>query len=241
MPAHGAHRGNLTYHWKHGWIPLDHAAALSKAHGSHAGALHYMPGGKHESVDIRRMSDEHLANHLGDAADNEHAVNKVIAELDRRDRVGQQREKRKTSKEAARSAHWDSLIAAGEDPERAYSIAYGVDETTMARQSAIASLRSSGHTGRGLDELVRSAHAEHVRQSYLDAENVTRGHMVNKAGLAAGVHGTSLFTGPESRARKYASEELLSYWQQHGRLTPADFKASVLGGALPSVSSAAFI
>lgn len=23
----------VVYHWKHGWIPLDHAAALSKAKG----------------------------------------------------------------------------------------------------------------------------------------------------------------------------------------------------------------
>lgn len=28
----------LVYHWKHGWIPLDRAAALSKAHGYQAAA-----------------------------------------------------------------------------------------------------------------------------------------------------------------------------------------------------------
>jgi hypothetical protein len=28
----------LVYHWKHGWIPLDHYAALKKAHGSEGGA-----------------------------------------------------------------------------------------------------------------------------------------------------------------------------------------------------------
>lgn len=35
-----AHPGHV-YHWKHGWIPLDHAAALSKAKGDHklAGTL----------------------------------------------------------------------------------------------------------------------------------------------------------------------------------------------------------
>ena len=33
---------NRIYHWKHGWIPLDHAAALSKAHGSQAGAHKYL-------------------------------------------------------------------------------------------------------------------------------------------------------------------------------------------------------
>lgn len=33
---HGVH----IYHWKHGWIPLDHFAALKKAHGSERGAEH---------------------------------------------------------------------------------------------------------------------------------------------------------------------------------------------------------
>lgn len=28
----------VVYHWKHGWIPLDHTAALSKAKGNHAAA-----------------------------------------------------------------------------------------------------------------------------------------------------------------------------------------------------------
>jgi hypothetical protein len=32
----------LVYHWKHGWIPLDHAAALSKAHGSEHGAAKWL-------------------------------------------------------------------------------------------------------------------------------------------------------------------------------------------------------
>ena len=31
-----------VYHWKHGWIPLTHFAALQKAHGSAAGAARYL-------------------------------------------------------------------------------------------------------------------------------------------------------------------------------------------------------
>jgi hypothetical protein len=43
------------YHWKHGWIPLDHAAALSKAHGSEHGArralaVSHAAGHAHSSV-----------------------------------------------------------------------------------------------------------------------------------------------------------------------------------------------
>jgi hypothetical protein len=32
------------YHWKHGWIPLDRAAALSKAKGDRAAASRYRVG-----------------------------------------------------------------------------------------------------------------------------------------------------------------------------------------------------
>jgi hypothetical protein len=35
---------HLIYHWKHGWIPLTHAAALSKAHGNAKLADKYVPG-----------------------------------------------------------------------------------------------------------------------------------------------------------------------------------------------------
>lgn len=47
--------------------------------------------------------------------------------------------------------------------------------------------------------------------------------MLNRRGREAGVNERTLFTGPESRARKYASEELLEYWEHHPRPTEAYF------------------
>jgi hypothetical protein len=38
-----------VYHWKHGWIPLDHTAALSKAKGNHAAAAR-MLGDAHDGT-----------------------------------------------------------------------------------------------------------------------------------------------------------------------------------------------
>jgi hypothetical protein len=48
--------------------------------------------------------------------------------------------------------------------------------------------------------------------------------MLNRRGREAGVDERTLFTGPEARARKYASEELLTYWETHPRLTEAYFQ-----------------
>ena len=67
----------------------------------------------------------------------------------------------------------------------------------------------------------RMAHAEEIDRAWLQAEHDTRGNMLNKAGRAAGVDERTLFTGPESRARRYASEELLNHWQDNHRPTAA--------------------
>lgn len=74
-----------------------------------------------------------------------------------------------------------------------------------------------------------SADAEfraHLENEWARAEEQTRGYMLNRAGQRAGVDERSLFTGPESRVRKYASEELRRYFEGHPRVSRAEF----LGG-----------
>lgn len=247
--------------WRHGWIPLTPGAALQKAKGSKVlaarlRARHGVKGRDTRSlvrssrqtgldtspdrkdverrarVELRMASDDQLADRLVQAGDDEQAIGRIVAELDRRDRVAAAARQRKEAKEAAREADFDRRMAAGEDAEEAYAAAYGKDIERVRRDSAITSLRSSGYRGAGFDALARNAFQDHVRQSYADAEDATRGHMLSKAGQAAGVHPRSLFAGPETRARKYASEDLLAYWQEHGRMTVDDFKASLLGGSM---------
>lgn len=66
-------------------------------------------------------------------------------------------------------------------------------------------------------------HTLAVETAYVAAETETRGHMLSRAGRAAGVNPRSLWTGPEARARRYASEELRAYWDKHGRLTKTEW------------------
>jgi hypothetical protein len=65
---------------------------------------------------------------------------------------------------------------------------------------------------------------ETVEHAYVTAERDTRGNMLNRKGEARGINPRSLFTGSEARARRYASEELLEHWQEHGRPTAAMFR-----------------
>jgi hypothetical protein len=60
---------------------------------------------------------------------------------------------------------------------------------------------------------------DEVYRQWLTAEAATNGFMLNKAGQRAGINERSLFTGPESRVHKYASPELMDWFEAHGRPT----------------------
>jgi hypothetical protein len=67
---------------------------------------------------------------------------------------------------------------------------------------------------------------DEVYRQWLSAEAATNGYMVNKAGQRAGIDERTLFTGPESRVRKYASPELIEYFESHPRPTRASWFGS---------------
>jgi len=70
----------------------------------------------------------------------------------------------------------------------------------------------------------RHERQEAVEQAWLAAEAGTKGNMLNQRGKEARINERTLFTGPEARARKYASEELLNWWEDHPRPTGAYFE-----------------
>jgi hypothetical protein len=259
------------YDWRHGWVPLTMRAALQKTHGNHEAAAELLEEARQRrrrrreargAVEFRppiaahgprarwaHVDDDGLAAAMGTADDAELA--ELVGELERRDKAARKAEAARARRAAARhardtaaGARFDELCADGVDPQAAYAQAYGVTEERVRRDEAIASLRGSGYTGKGFDELAGHAFRDHAEQSYWQAEAECRGTLLNKAGTAAAargkLHPRSLFTGPETRARKYASEELLNYWQQNGRLTVDDFRASILGGSMRHTSTAAW-
>ena len=71
-----------------------------------------------------------------------------------------------------------------------------------------------------------SEYRDEVYRMWLQAEGETNGYMLNKAGKAAGIDERSLFTGPESRVAKYASRELLDFFDKHPRPTRASYFGS---------------
>jgi len=93
-------------------------------------------------------------------------------------------------------------------------------DQAQERREAIEERRRARYTAR------RHARTAEVERLWADAERETRGNMLNRRGREAGINERTLFTGPESRARKYASEELLNHWETAPRPTEAYFQGT---------------
>ncbi|WP_405973326.1 phage capsid protein [Streptomyces sp. NBC_00988] len=76
---------------------------------------------------------------------------------------------------------------------------------------------------------MREMYREHVWSQMLAAEDATNGYMLSKAAQAAGVDPVSLFSGPAHIAYARASEELRRWWQDHPRMTLAEYEEMVTG------------
>jgi hypothetical protein len=123
----------------------------------------------------------------------------------------------------------DELVAGGRDFLSAYAEVHGKDEGELKGEQGRSTVdRRPGETSAAA---VRRSYDEFTHVNYLQAEKATRGHMLNKRAQADGVDPLTLFTGPISRARRYASEELMRWWSTNGRMNLTQFRAEVVGGA----------
>ncbi|WP_344677236.1 phage minor capsid protein [Saccharopolyspora taberi] len=194
--------------------------------------------------DFTAMSDDELAEALGTYGDNDDAVEAILAELDRRQEAAEQaeqdaearrqrdrerRESQRIAEQERQLAEYDRLVSEGMSEEDAWAEATGQSVEQQRREDAIARLRADGFTGRGFDELARAAYRKYIDEQYWQAEADTNGYLLSNAGEAAGVDPRELFTGPAARARKWASDELLEWWEEHGRITFDEFAAQLLG------------
>ncbi|MGI5293156.1 phage minor capsid protein [Nonomuraea polychroma] len=118
------------------------------------------------------------------------------------------------------------LIASGRySYMEAYAEVHGLDPAELDRQERRALLEAERRPGEDIDQTVRRLYAQQLDQWYDQAEQATNGFMLNAEGRAAGISERSLFSGLASRARKYASEELLRWWADNPRLTLTEFRA----------------
>ena len=68
-------------------------------------------------------------------------------------------------------------------------------------------------------EAAEQEYRDEVYRQWRAAEAATKGCMLNRVGRGCGIDERSLFAGPESRVVKYASAELIEWFQSHPRPT----------------------
>ncbi|MDR6691501.1 hypothetical protein J2X55_002424 [Microbacterium sp. 1154] len=76
----------------------------------------------------------------------------------------------------------------------------------------------------------REASDEVLHSAYTRAEVATNGALLNERGRRAQVDAVSLFMGPAVRAYAYASPELVEHWEEHPRVTYAEFERQWVAG-----------
>ncbi|ADD43873.1 hypothetical protein [Stackebrandtia nassauensis] len=179
--------------------------------------------------DLSRLSDDELFALFGEHAADENAVAAITAEMDRRDVPDGGDVAQGVEELTPEQRRVEELVSQGWDWQDAYAEAHGVDADELDRQARAAEVDAHRYTGETRDEAVRRMYDEYVQVSYVAAEDATAGHMLSKAGRAADVNPLSLFSGTTARARKYASEDLLRWWSEHGRMTFTEYRAQVLG------------
>lgn len=185
------------------------------------------------AADIAKLADDDLFDLFAELSKqdtlDEPLMRRLIDDMDRRERQAPVAalEDADLTPEQRRV---DELVAGGRDYLSAYTEVHGGNETPTATVDR--------RPGERADAAVRRSYDEFTHLAYLQAEKATRGHMLNRAGQKAGINPLTLFSGPVSRARRYASEDLMRWWAGNGRMNLAQFRAQVTGGQKDKAAAA---
>lgn len=188
------------------------------------------------AAELAGLTDDELAARLAEVSHDDAGVEAVLAEMERREAYAERVEDEGDEDDedddpnAEKWAEVDRLAAEGMDYEQAYAEVFDVDVERMRREDAIARLRAEGYQGRGFDELARSAYRLELDEQYVAAEAATNGYLLSREGEARGLDPRDLWRQNETYARRWASDELKEWWDDHGRLTFDEFRDGLLNG-----------
>ena len=110
-------------------------------------------------------------------------------------------------------------------PDEALLSLYRSDERAAAAALAEAARRDRTDRAAASRAALRAEWYDAAYQQFLMAEAVTRGNLLSREGLAAGIADPfSLWHGRADVAMKYASEELRDLWAVSPRITITDYE-----------------
>lgn len=159
-------------------------------------------------------SDDELLTAWTELGDDPAAQDQIMATLEWREEVAAARDAEIAAHEAQQRA----------ERERAWSAAEQAEDASPLTNPARRPVRRLSP-----EQACREEYDVFIRDSYVLAENDCRGVMLNRDGVASGIDPGSLFCGPASRVRKYASEELRTWFDRRGRITFGEWKYNWFG------------
>jgi hypothetical protein len=191
--------------------------------------------------DVPSLSDAELAERLAEAHATGHAHNVAVLEAEAEHRQGvpeaepleemTDAERARYEREEAQHAEIERLATEEGYPwEEAAAEVLGQSVESIRRQEFTRAHRVGDDDRRNFTELARLAYREEVAQWYLQAENATNGYLLTPEGQARGIDPETLFSGPRSRAERWASEELKRWWDANGRTTFEEYVSLIEAG-----------
>jgi hypothetical protein len=162
-------------------------------------------------------TDDDLIMAWGELADDPAAQDQIMATLDWRAQVD-------AARDTELAEHTERQRFEREQREQAWREAQErADASPLTNPARRPSRRLTQ------EQVCREEYDSYLSTVYTAAETECRGQLLGREGLAKGIDPQSLFTGPAVRVRKYASEELRTWFGRHGRITYAEWKYQWLG------------
>lgn len=177
---------------------------------------------------LAHLSDDQLLDRFHALSQHQHpdeaALQAIYDELARREGGGRE------VVDSPESRRVDELVARGRGYLDAYAEVHGLNPDQLHREQRMQLVDAGRMKGETRAQAMRRMYREYVAVQHLQAEDDTRGNLLNAAGRAAGIDPATLWSGQTARARKYASDELKQWWSEHGgRITATEFAAQFTG------------
>jgi hypothetical protein len=162
-------------------------------------------------------TDDDLLTAWTELSDDPAAQDQIMATLEWREEVA-------AARDAEIAEHEARQAQQRAEREQAWSAAVEAEDASPLTNPARRPARRLSP-----EQACREEYDAHLRDSYVLAENDCRGVLLNRSGTASGIDPASLFCGPASRVRKYASEELRTWFARNGRITYGEWKYNWFG------------
>lgn len=181
-------------------------------------------------IDLDAQLDALLVDlaHAGANGSDDDTVGAIIAAID----IVEDKQRRQAAylaRKDAQSDKIDALVRTGMSDEEAQATVTGKTMERVRKDNFIKQARKDGYQGAGFDALITDMHRDQVQHLLAQAEHDCYGYMSRTTPNDSGY---MFWFCSDDTVTAHATDELLAWFEQHGRLTRAALRAHVLGESM---------